>query len=75
MGRKKKIQLAVTSCDFILHPKTGNTWKKDKGRILHSKAPAGPLGSAGSSPQHLGFMWVVVAEGLFCKYQKDDPRK
>lgn len=26
----KKIQLAVTSCNFILHPKTGNTWKKIK---------------------------------------------
>lgn len=51
---RKKIQLAVTSFNFILHPKTGNTWEKYKGRILHSKAPVGPLGSAGSGPQHLG---------------------
>lgn len=27
-GKGKKIQLVVTSCNFILHPKTGNTWKK-----------------------------------------------
>lgn len=27
-GKEKKIQLVVTSCNFTLHPKTGNTWKK-----------------------------------------------
>lgn len=72
MGRKK-IQLAVTSCNVILHPKTGNTWKK-----IYRGVWGGREGGVCPDPGlQLGRVRgaAVRAGGLFCKYQKDDPRE